>query len=222
MRMHSTRAKPISISRAVRKGNASLLRSAEVMACSNSRERGPCTLSCANAEVWSATKAWASPKLRFMWVSIWRCTVSEPTTKYRSSSSLVTVRSASSVPPALSHWVYVIMPGAPSTLLPEMKLSKRPASRPCTANFDMKDMSIKITPSRHARCSASQCCHQLARPNVSGPGSGVVLLPAASTAYQSAPSQPLTSLQYAPAATSRSWTGETLAPRAVCIERFGK
>ena len=48
MRMHSTRANPISISRAARNGNASLERSARVTDCSNSRERGPWTLSCAN------------------------------------------------------------------------------------------------------------------------------------------------------------------------------
>ena len=34
--------------------------------------------------------------------------------------------------------------------------STRPASRPWTRNFDMNDMSIRITPSRAARCSASQ------------------------------------------------------------------
>ena len=47
MRMHSTRAKPMSISRAVRNGNASLDRSASVTAASSSRERGPWMLICA-------------------------------------------------------------------------------------------------------------------------------------------------------------------------------
>ena len=40
-------------------------------------------------------------------------------------------------------------------------------------------------------------------------------------AYQSAPSQPLTSRKYAPRAASRSWNGDCFAPRAVCIERVG-
>ena len=47
MRTHSTRAKPMSMSRAARKGNASFETSALVTACSSSRERGPWTLSCA-------------------------------------------------------------------------------------------------------------------------------------------------------------------------------
>ncbi len=36
----------------------------------------------------------------------------------------------------------------------------------------MKLMSITITPSRQARCSASQCGQNAGRPHVSGPGSG--------------------------------------------------
>jgi hypothetical protein len=47
MRTHSARAKPMSISRAARNGNASFDRSAVVSDCSSSRERGPCTLICA-------------------------------------------------------------------------------------------------------------------------------------------------------------------------------
>ena len=66
------------------------------------------------------------------------------------------VRSASSVPPALSHCVYVMTPGSPSTLLAETQSSTLPASRPCTRNFAMNDMSITITPSRAARCSSAQ------------------------------------------------------------------
>ena len=117
----------------------------------------------------------------------------------------------------MSHCVYVIVPGSPSTALADRRSSTAPASRPCTRNFDMKLMSITITPSRHARCSASQSAQNAGRPHVSGPGSGVAPAPA----YQSAPSQPLTSLKYAPCAASRSCSGDSLAPRAVCIERFG-
>ena len=42
--MHSTRANPMSISRAARNGNASFDMSAVVTAASSSRERGPWTL----------------------------------------------------------------------------------------------------------------------------------------------------------------------------------
>ena len=51
----------------------------------------------------------------------------------------------------------------------------------------------------------------------SSPGSGSV----PSGAYQSAPSQPLTSLKQARCATSRWWTGDTFAPRAVRMARPG-
>jgi hypothetical protein len=44
----------------------------------------------------------------------------------------------------------VIRPGSPSTWLAEIRSSTRPASRPCTSNLAMKDMSIKITPVRAA------------------------------------------------------------------------
>jgi hypothetical protein len=71
-----------------------------------SRERGPCTLSCAIPEVTSVTKAWASSGMfRFSHASTWRTIVSVTTTRKRSSASLVTVRSASSRPSALSHCV---------------------------------------------------------------------------------------------------------------------
>ena len=103
--MHSTRAKPMSISRAARNGNASLDMSAVVTAASSSRERGPWMLIWAYPDVTSVTKACASPKCRRIHVCACRCAVSEATTQNRSSSSLVTVRSASSVPPSLSHWV---------------------------------------------------------------------------------------------------------------------
>ena len=53
----------------------------------------------------------------------------------------------------------------------------------------MNDMSMTITPSRAARCSAAQCANQFGRPHVSSPGSGST----PGGAYQSAPSQPLTS-----------------------------
>jgi hypothetical protein len=84
-------------------------------------------------------------------------------------------------------------------------------------NFDMNAMSIRITPSRAARCSACQNGNQLCRPHDRPSGTGS----APGGAYQSAPSQPLTSLKYAPCATSRSWIGERLTPRAVCIDRVG-
>ncbi len=53
----------------------------------------------------------------------------------------------------------------------------------------MNDMSIAMTPSRAARCSAAQWSNHCGRPQDSGPGSGV----SPSGAYQSALSQPLTS-----------------------------
>ena len=81
----------------------------------------------------------------------------------------------------------------------------------------MKLMSMRITPSRQARCSASQVAHHDGRPQVSGPGAGVCPGPA----NQSAPSQPLTSRKYAPCSTSRWCRGETFAPRAVCSALFG-
>jgi hypothetical protein len=37
-------------------------------------------------------------------------------------------------------------PLSPSTSLAEMKFSDLPASRPCTRNFDMNDMSMRMTP----------------------------------------------------------------------------
>ena len=81
----------------------------------------------------------------------------------------------------------------------------------------MNDMSMRITPSRAASCSACQCGNHVGLPQVSS----CEAAGAPSGRYQSAPSQPLTSRKRAPAAASRSWTGEHLAPRAVCIERFG-
>ena len=81
----------------------------------------------------------------------------------------------------------------------------------------MNAMSIAMTSSRAARCSAAHQSNHCGRPQVSGPGSGTE--PEGS--YQSAPSQPDTSRKYAPRATSRSCSGDTLAPRAVCIDRFG-
>jgi hypothetical protein len=82
----------------------------------------------------------------------------------------------------------------------------------------MNDMSMTITPSRAARCSASQYGRtssagpRRARPRLGGGPGG---------AYQSAPSQPLTSRKYAPRAASRSCRAERLAPRAVVIDRVG-
>ncbi len=55
----------------------------------------------------------------------------------------------------------------------------------------MNDMSIRITPSRAARCSASQYGNQRSRPRTAATGSGA----SPGGAYQSAPSQPLTSLK---------------------------
>ncbi len=81
----------------------------------------------------------------------------------------------------------------------------------------MNAMSMRITPSRAATCSACHCGNQLCLPHESGPASGV----SPSGAYQSAPSQPLTSRKYAPRAARRSCSGERLAPRAVCIDRVG-
>ncbi len=72
----------MSISRAARNGNASLLMSADVIDCRSSRERGPCTLICAYPDVTSVTKACAlSGMWRFIHVSTWRCAVSDATTQ---------------------------------------------------------------------------------------------------------------------------------------------
>ena len=106
MRTHSTRAKPMSISRAVRNGNASLDRSTD-------RERlqqlaRPRAL---DVELRVARRHVGDERVRVaamcrrIHVSTCRCAVSDATTQNRSSSSLVTVRSASSVPPSLSHCV---------------------------------------------------------------------------------------------------------------------
>ena len=81
----------------------------------------------------------------------------------------------------------------------------------------MNDMSMTITPSRAASCSARQWPNHGGRDQVSASATGS----APAGRYQSAPSQPLTSLQRAPAPTSRVWTGDTFAPRAVCIDRLG-
>ena len=128
MRTHSARAKPMSISRAARNGNASLRMSAVVTSCISSRERGPWMLICAYAagHVGRRTRGASSGTWRFIHVSTWRCAVSDATTQKRSSSSFVTVRSASSLPASLSHCVYVICPRAPSTLLAEIQLSSAP------------------------------------------------------------------------------------------------
>ena len=82
----------------------------------------------------------------------------------------------------------------------------------------MKDMSMRITPSRVASCSAFQYGNQFCRPHESALGSAARPL---GGAYQSAPSQPLTSRKYAPRAARRSCMGERFAPRAVSIERVG-
>src|SRR6266545_4192340 len=218
MRMHSTRANPRSISRAARNGNAALDMSCVVTEASSSRERGPWMLICAYAPVTSVTNAWASPRCRRSQVSACRCVLSEATTQNRSSSSLVTVRSASIVPPSLSHWVYVMTPASPLTRLAEIRSSARPASRPWTRNFDMNDMSMRITPSRAARCSASQWGNQLCRPQDRASTTGRT----PSGAYQSGLSQPDTSLKYAPRSTSRRCSGENLAPRAERLAGTGR
>ena len=163
------------------------------------------TMQCASAGVWRSIHA-----------TTWRGTVSDATTQNRSSASLVTVRSASRVPPSFSHCVYVMTPGAPSTALAEIQSSTLPASRPCTRNFDMNDMSMTITPSRAARCSSAQVPNHDGLPQVSSLWGST---PAG--AYQSAPSQPLTSRKYAPRAARRSCKAERLAPRAVAIDRVG-
>ena len=68
----------------------------------------------------------------------------------------------------------------------------------------MKDMSMRMTPSRHASCSAFQCAHLAGRHNVNGSWAGVD----PSGVYKSAPSQPLTSLNQAPRSAMASWTAD--------------
>ena len=77
----------------------------------------------------------------------------------------------------------------------------------------MKLMSITITSLRAAWCSASQCGHHDGRPKVGSPKSGS----APSGAYQPGFSQPLTSRNHARCAARRSCSGDSFAPRAVCI-----
>ena len=81
----------------------------------------------------------------------------------------------------------------------------------------MNDMSMTITPSRAASCSARQWSNHGGRDQVRASATG----DAPAGRYQSAPSHPLTSLKRAPASASRACTGDTLAPRAVCIDRLG-
>ena len=110
MRTHSTRAKPMSISRAARNGNASFDRSTRRERLHQLARARPLHVDLRVPEVTSVTNACASSgKCRFIHVSTWRCAVSEATTQKRSSSSLVTVRSAWSLPASLSHCVYVIV-----------------------------------------------------------------------------------------------------------------
>ena len=71
----------------------------------------------------------------------------------------------------------------------------------------MNDMSMRITPSRAASCSASQYGNQFCRPHESALD---VRRRRRAGAYQSAPSQPLTSRKYAPRAASRSWIARLL------------
>ena len=105
MRTHRARAKPMSMVRAARNGNASFDMSADVIAWITSRERGPWTLICASADVTSVANARSSPMCRRSHACTWPWALSDATTRKRSSSSLVTVRSASSVPPSFSHCV---------------------------------------------------------------------------------------------------------------------
>ena len=104
--MHSTRAKPMSISRAVRNGNASLdnsTRRERLEQLTRSRalhvELGVARGDVGDEGVLLARSVAASS------VSTWRCAVSVATTQKRSSPSFVTVRSAWSLPASLSHCV---------------------------------------------------------------------------------------------------------------------
>ena len=65
-----------------------------------------------------------------------------------------------------------MVPASPFTALAESRSSTEPASRPCTRNFDMKLMSITMTPSRQARCSACQCAPERGSPPREGTGIG--------------------------------------------------
>eukprot|EP01139_Manchomonas_bermudensis_P016802 Amastigsp_a514352_14.p5 type:complete len:113 gc:universal Amastigsp_a514352_14:1792-1454(-) len=98
--------------------------------------------------------------------------LSVPMTRNLSAASLVTVRSACMRPSSESHCVYVMTPSSPSTFAVDMRLSMAPAVLPCTMNFDMKLMSITMTPLRTAACSAAQYGNHVWRPHESGPSSG--------------------------------------------------
>ena len=175
MRTHSTRAKPMSISRAVRNGNASLDRSTDVSDCSSSRDRGPCTLSCAKPDVTSVTKACASPDVPphpGLDVAVRGVGGDHP-------EPLVVELGDGEVGLERAALVEPLRVGDDARLAVDVvgrdaARAPRPASRPCTRNLDMNDMSMTITPSRAARCSAAQYGRTSSgRPHVSGPGSGV-------------------------------------------------
>ena len=137
---------------------------------------------------------------RFIHVSTWRCAVSDATTQNRSSSSLVTVRSACSLPASSSHCVYVICPAAPSTWFAEIQSSSAPGvaalheelrhERHVHHDHALARRAVLGRPVREPVWRAPRQLHRRAsRP---------------APAYQSAPSQPLTSRKYAPRAASRS------------------
>ncbi len=115
MRTQSTRAKPMSISAAARNGNASFERSADGQRLQELARPRPLHVDLRPARRHVGDEGVRArrivPIARRIHVSAWRWAVSDATTQNRSSSSLVTVRSASSVPASLSHCVYVIVPG---------------------------------------------------------------------------------------------------------------
>jgi len=78
-------------------------------------------------------------------------------------------------------------------------------------------MSMAMTASRQALCSASQKGNQLCRPQESFSTFGSW----PSGAYQAGLSQPLTSVKKARSSFRRSWKGERLQLRAVSGTRVG-
>ena len=156
-----------SISWRVPNGKASLDRSASVSGATMLRASGPKTPRTAQAEVTSVTVMRASS-------GVWRAIQSASltwvekavTTRKRSSSRRLTVRSASMPPRSFSHVVYTDVPGSTSTSADEIRFSTVQASGPWTSSLASEVWSNSAAPSRHARCSAAEYSNQFWRPYV--------------------------------------------------------
>ena len=218
MRTHSTRAKPMSISRAVRNGNASFDRSAR-------RQR---------------LQQLARPRALHVELRVARRHVGDEGVRVAEVAAHpgldVAVRGVGGDHPEplvvelgdrevgleRAALVEPLRVGDHARARrrrgwPRAGSSSRPASRPCTRNFDMNDMSITITPSRAARCSACP----VRRTSSGGPttaGRRPASTPARRVPVGALPAADVPEVRAAAPPAGRA-SATRFAPRAVCIDR---